>query len=95
MSTVRIIETCACGATFTVSGDPFSVANRQCAFHKQHAGCRKPEPGMCGDPSETVIDGEKRTTMFCQLRAGHAGFHEDGQGCSWGRPRWTTRAGGE
>ena len=93
MADVSIEETCACGAKLTARGDSWGIALRQESFHKQHAGCRKPEPGICGDPQR--IEGPEPRISVCHLRAGHAGFHEDGQGCSWGRPRWYTRAGDE
>lgn len=92
MTNVSVNETCRCGAKFEASGDTLAVANRHTKFHNHHAACQMVAPGMCGEPSNALLDGDARKTVFCQLRAGHAGFHEDGEGCSWGHPTWTTTA---
>jgi len=38
-------------------------------------------PGRCGAEGMALLVGE---APYCALRAGHAGWHEDEDGCSWG-----------
>jgi hypothetical protein len=40
------------------------------------------EPGPCPNPGPATGSGTYEVRP-CQLRAGHAGFHEDGDGLSW------------
>lgn len=47
------------------------------------------EPGPCPNPGPPTSSGTYEVRP-CQLRAGHAGFHEDGDGLSW--PSRTARS---
>lgn len=89
MSTESIHETCACGARFDWRGDSIFAERRVVAWRETHHH-REPSVGMCGDPQR--IEGPEPRTTHCTLRAGHAGWHEDGQGSSWGRLRWVAAA---
>jgi hypothetical protein len=80
-------ETCSCGATFRYVGPYPSRAAKEWREGHRHAA----SVGICGDtperPGDRLMPGDWPVPRpFCQLKAGHAGMHSDGEG------HWTSTA---
>lgn len=92
MSTHTATETCACGATFTTRSQWATDIKARTSLWRHEHRCSQPvPPGRCGEPSSIKGGGFK--TEYCELLAGHEGWHRSEQ-CEWGRPKWTTSANG-
>jgi hypothetical protein len=77
MSATTINETCGCGASVTVVA-PYSDQARRAAGEWREGHKHAESAGICGDRLSGFLDREP--PLFCNLKAGHAGAHSDGEG---------------
>jgi hypothetical protein len=82
-SNTTATETCACGATFTITAWPPYVVRELKDWREGHRHAES--VGICGDKAPLIIpDGSDIAPMYCDLKAGHDGAHSDGQS-HWSR----------
>ena len=74
-----ITETCSCGATFRTAAH-YAIDAKAAArdWREQHRHAES--AGICGDRSQPAVRGGQEEWMCCVLKAGHDGWHSDGEG---------------
>lgn len=89
MSGHVVDEKCSCGAEFHWRGDYFDYVRKAAVeWREQHRHVEPAAVGICGDAN--WIDGPNPSALICDLPAGHAGWHRDGDRGRWGYPHWRT-----
>lgn len=73
---MTIVETCACGATVTITCTSNAYAQSE-ATHWRREHRHAESVGICAEVAPMLGPGTH--SIVCELKAGHIGAHSDGQ----------------